>query len=58
MTDETGRMIALAVITLATERHLTDLFNAKFITINEYEKRMNEVKKSLLEQTLALGGIL
>lgn len=58
MTDEIGRMIALSIITLTTERHLTDLYNAKLITINEYRKRMNDMRKSLHEQTLILGGIL
>lgn len=58
MTDETGRRIALAIITLATEKQLTDLYNAKLITINEYKKRMSEMNKSLREQALAIGGIL
>lgn len=58
MTDETGRMIALAIVTLTTQKHVTDLYNAKLITINEYRKRMNDVRKSLQEQTLTLGGIL
>lgn len=58
MTDETGRLIALAITTLTTERLLTDLYNAKLITINEYKKRTSEVNKSLREQTIEIGGIL
>lgn len=58
MTDETGRMIALAIITSAVERQVTDLYNAKLITITEYRKRMNEINKSLREQTLTIGGVL
>lgn len=58
MTDETGRLIALAITTSTRERQLTDLFNTGLISLNEYKKRMNEVTKSLREQTLAIGGIL
>lgn len=58
MTDETGRLIALAITTLTTERQLTDLFNTGLITLNDYKKRMSEVNKSLREQTIAIGGIL
>lgn len=58
MTDETGRMIALAILTLTTQKYVTDLYNAKLITITEYRKRMNDVRKSLQEQALTFGGIL